>query len=548
MVMENSITRKSTLLRIATWMIVACAVLAPLWLAYEFYNFAQSIPHQKLDLRVVRIIALLGANFIFTAVIVAMALLYFWVRMAGSLPDLQGWHLQRPEAEFTASDAKNGYTLDDYLQQEDRVFQELDDFVAGPWAHQSRLAYCRYHADSICNPEKITERNWNRSYVLEAANAIGGVLLIHGLSDAPYSLRAMGERLHSEGYTVIWLRVPGHGTSPSALANVSWKDWTAAVKVAMCGLRDRLPDGRPLFLGGYSNGGALSVHYALSCIDDRSLPKVDGITLYSPMIGINPMARITRLYHTVALVSRNQKAQWSSIDAEIDPFKYSSWPMNANVQAWSLTQAVEGKLAALAKSRRVDEMPPVLAMQSVVDSTVVVPKLITVLFDRLSSELSELVLFDINRVGWLGNLFNRSFEKSIIPKLKRTDLPYRLTVLKNAGPDSSQVVVQSRDGETWNEQPTGMSWPDGIMSLSHIAIPIPPEDRIYGTRVATANSGLSLGTLSMRAEPSALLMSNSLFVRCRHNPFYKFMEDRVIAWLASAVKDLQEQDDSGSAG
>jgi esterase/lipase len=348
-------------------------------------------------------------------------------------------------------------------------------------------------------------------------------------------LRALGERLHAEGYTVVWLRLPGHGTSPSALAHVSWRDWTAAVNVAVCGLRDLLPKGTPLVLGGYSNGGALSVFYALSSIDNTALPNANAIVLFSPMLGINPMARITRLYHMVAMVSGNEKAQWSSVNAEIDPYKYSSWPLNGNVQAWAMTQAVERKLAALEKSGRMNEMPPVLAMQSVVDSTVVVPKLITVLFDRLESESDELFLFDINRVDWLGNLLHRSFEQTVVPTLKRTDPPYRLTVLKNAQVDSPQVVVQTRKGGSWSEQAVDMSWPDGVVSLSHIAVPFPPEDPIYGSIDATADNGLSLGSLSMRAEPSALLIPSSLFVRCRHNPFYAFMEDRTIRWLSQTI-------------
>ena len=119
------------------------------------------------------------------------------------------------------------------------------------------------------------------------------MLLVHGLSDSPYSLRRLGERLHSEGYTVIWLRVPGHGTTPHALAEVCWDDWTEAVKIAVRGLRSKLPDNLPLFLAGYSNGGALSVHYTLSALDDETLPKVAAIVLISPMIGINPLAKIT---------------------------------------------------------------------------------------------------------------------------------------------------------------------------------------------------------------------------------------------------------------
>ena len=533
--MHTTVNQRSKLVRVAIWLLIICAVLAAGGLFFEWQLVSRAMPDRVGDWQLFRLIGLFLTNLVFTAVLAAIALLYFWVRFAKSLPDLQGWHIQRPDSEFCAADATSQYTLENYLEQEAKVFKELDVLIAGPWKNQQSGAYNRYEADSVSNPETITDRNWNRSYVLQANNPIGGVLLVHGLSDSPYSLRALGMRLHTEGYTVVWLRVPGHGTCPSALANVSWQDWAAAVKIAMCGLRDLLPHGSPLFLGGYSSGGALSVHYALSSIEDASLPKVTGIALFSPMIGINPLARITRLYHTVALVSRNRKAQWSNISAEVDPYKYNSWPMNASVQAWSVTQVVERKLTALTKTGKMIEMPPILAMQSVVDSTVAVPKLITVLFDRWPSELSELFLFDINRADWIGNLFNLSFEKEIIPKLKRTDLSYRLSILSNKETGSQQVQLQTRDGESWVEQATKMSWPNGVVSLSHIAVPIPPEDSIYGTSEATAESGLSLGSVSLRAEPNSLMVPSSLFVRCRHNPFYKFMEDRVLSWYAQAT-------------
>ena len=47
-------------------------------------------------------------------------------------------------------------------------------------------------------------------------------------------------------------------------------------------------------LAGYSNGGALSVHYATSALDDKSLPAVNAVVLFSPMIGISPLARVSR--------------------------------------------------------------------------------------------------------------------------------------------------------------------------------------------------------------------------------------------------------------
>lgn len=535
--MTNTLTRGARLIRWGLWLLVACAAWAAFSLVAEFYRFTQSMPDQGWNLQVARLIGLIFLNLAFTAVLAVLAILTLWVRLASSLPDLQGWHLQFPPSEFCEADAVSGYTLDHYLEQEQRVFDELNAMICGPWANQIVGAFSRFSADSVSNPETISDRNWNRTFVLKSEKPIGGVLLLHGLSDSPYSVRAIGQRLHAEGYTVIWLRIPGHGTCPAALANVSSEDWIAAVKVAMCGLRDLLPEGTPIVLGGYSNGGALSVLYTLSAIDDPKLPKPKALLLFAPMIGISALASITWLYHMVALVSRNQKAQWSGIAAEIDPFRYSSWPMNANVQAWLVTQSIERQLSKLQRAGRMNEMPPVLAMQSVVDSTIIVPKLISSLFERLTSASSELFLVDINRVDKLVNLFNRSFEHAIFPKLQRTDLPFTLRALRNVNPESQQIVLQTRSGQSLQETVTNMSWPNGVVSLSHLAVPIPPEDPIYGTQEATAASGLPLGTLTMRTEPSALLIANSLFFRCRNNPFYHFMEDHAVRWLSRQVLD-----------
>ncbi len=528
-----TVQQRSRWLRIALWLAVILGVLAVLGLVFEWINFTRGMHDRRWNARVIRLVLLGVANLVFTAFLASIVVVYLWARMARSLPDLQGWHIQKPKSEFSSADRSEAYSFDDYRAQEERVFGELDSLVGGPWARQSRGAYSRFNPQSVCNPETVLDRNWNRTHIMEAESPIGGALLLHGLSDSPYSLRALGKRLNAEGYTVIWLRVPGHGTNPRALADVSWADWTAAVQVAMRGLRAKVPSGTPLILAGYSNGGALSLHYALSSLKQDTLPKVDGIVLFSPMIGISPLARVTQLYHSVGMVSRIEKTKWSSIFAEIDPFKYSSWPMNANVQAWSLTQIVEKQLAAIEKEGRIKELPPMLAMQSVVDSTVVVPKLITVLFDRLESQQSELFLFDVNRVDSLSNLLNLSFERSVLPKLQRTDRPFRLTVMGNAKPNSPQLSLRIRDNGTWTEEPVELSWPRGVVSLSHVAVPFAPDDPVYGDDVQ--EGVISLGKLSMRAEPKALMIPSSLFVRCRQNPFYWFMEDRVINWLSHSI-------------
>jgi len=261
------------------------------------------------------------------------------------------------------------------------------------------------------------------------------------------------------------------------------------------------------------------------------------VVLFSPMIGISSLAGVSHFYHAVSRISGDEKAQWSAVCAEVDPYKYSSWPMNASVQAWMLTQEVEKRLASLASAGRMGQMPPILAMQSAIDSTVVVSRLITVLFDRLApGGPSELVLFDVNRVAWLGNLVNLSFDQEIRPRLHQTDLPFKLTLVVNADTNSLTVKAQTRAGGSLTERSLAGTWPKDMFSLSHIAVPISPEDPVYGTAEATARTGLPLGSLSARGEHGALLVSDSLFVRARHNPFYPFMENHVVKWLAENTK------------
>ncbi len=529
--MPSSLKQRSLLLRALIWLVLVTAGITLGALVFEALQLASTQPDMLMSERVLRIITLLVVNLVLTMLIATACAFYFWLRISQSLPDLKGWHLQSPASEFNAKDASSEYTLDDYLTQERRVFEELERLITNHWGTDHAGDYNRFKRDSICDPASVLDHNWNRSRILECQNPIGGVLLIHGLSDSPYSLRKLGERLHSEGYTVIWLRVPGHGTTPHALTEISWDDWTAAVRIAVKGLRSRVPASLPIFLAGYSNGGALSVHYTLSAMEDESLPPVAGVALLSPMLGINPMAKMTHLSHFVGMISRNEKTKWSHIYAEIDPFKYSSWPMNANAQAWSMTQAVEKKLVNLQQAGRIHEMPPMLAMQSVVDSTVSVPRLITALFGRLQSEKSELFLFDINRLDKLSNLVNFSFEKGIMPTLEQSDLPCRLSILHNRHDAAEKMSITTRLHGQIDEKHVPNIWPPGFVSLSHVAIPIAPDDPVYGDRSNCER--LSLGCISVRAEPSALMIPSTLFTRSRHNPFYGLMEDHILNWLGS---------------
>ena len=121
----------------------------------------------------------------------------------------------------------------------------------------------RYFAGSPIYPGKFAQ-DWNRSYVMEPAGApAGAVVLLHGLTDSPYSLRHIAQRYREDGYVAVAIRLPGHGTVPGGLAAVEWEQWTAATRLAVREARRLAGPSVPLHVIGFSNGGALAMKYAL---------------------------------------------------------------------------------------------------------------------------------------------------------------------------------------------------------------------------------------------------------------------------------------------
>ena len=138
------------------------------------------------------------------------------------------------------------------------------------------------------------EVNWNRTFELDSAQPRAVFLMLHGLSDSPYSMRGLAQDLHVRGASVVGLRLPGHGTAPAALAAVDWRDFTAAVRVMMRSMHRDLAPGVPLFMVGYSNGAALAVEYTLQALEREDLPLPAGLILLSPALAVSPTAGLAK--------------------------------------------------------------------------------------------------------------------------------------------------------------------------------------------------------------------------------------------------------------
>ena len=81
----------------------------------------------------------------------------------------------------------------------------------------------------------------------------------------------------------------------------------------------------------------------------------------------------------------------------------------------------------------------------------------------------------------------------------------------------------------------GLSYPIDVFSLSHVAIPFPPSDSLYGSEPDPAEDfGIHLGTLAPRGERGALILSLDSLLRMSSNPFYPYLAQRVEEGIAPA--------------
>ena len=450
---------------------------------------------------------------------------------ARGLPDLKPWH-RADLGDVRAGELPDTATLADYLGREEAVFRALKERVQNAVSAEDRTAGNRYFAGGPLDPTRFPD-DGNRTFESVPETIRGGALLIHGLTDAPYSMKPVAETLRRLGYYTLAPRMPGHGTAPSGLAAADWRDWMSVVRLTARHVRSKTGDGKPFVLVGYSNGGALAVKYAQDVLEGSGLPRPDRIVLLSPMIGVTPFAGFSRVASLLHRIPFFEKNAWLDVLPEYNPYKYSSFPANAALQTWRLTKALNAQTERLAADGRLKDLAPVLTFQSLVDATVSTDAIVYRLYDRLPANGSELVLFDINRVGHLAPFLERPEQKLLLDLKSRTDLRYCLTVISNARLDTRDVAARSAGpGPVKVEaRPLGLAWPPDVFSLSHVAIPFPESDDLYGRLPDPPPTfGIRLGRVGPRGERSVLTVPFDQWMRLSWNPFFPYLEERVAAW------------------
>ncbi len=445
---------------------------------------------------------------------------------------LHPWHDRPLAGEFSVDQAARADTFQDYLALEELLFRELADTIRKNGARGPENQLLRYAADRPAPPADTPD--YNRSFELPVARPRGAILLLHGMSDSPYSLRAIGTTLNRHGYRVVGLRLPGHGTIPAALKETTWPDMTATVAMAADYLAT---SGQPYSIIGFSTGATLALEYTLNCLEEGKNPPPASLVLVSPAVAIHPTAAFAGMVDSIARLPGLARLAWLSLNPEVDPYKYSSFAVNAASHVYRLTRSVAGRIKTLAAGRgniKLQNFPKILVFSSAVDDTVDATGITRQLLNRLPTSGNELVLFDRNRFAGLSPFLHESPELLAGTLPADQPLPFALSLISNRSKESMAVSLLHRPaGSLATLEPIdlGLSWPAGVFSLSHLAITIPPDDPFYGPGSHGGDAPFP-GTMLLQGENSLLAIPFHWLFRLRYNPFYPYFEARTLDWVS----------------
>jgi len=223
-----------------------------------------------------------------------------------------------------------------------------------------------------------------------------GVLLCHGFTGSPQSLRPWGEYLAGADLTVACPRLPGHGTRWQELNLTGWQDWYAEIAHTFDDLAGRCDQ---VFVMGLSMGGTLSLRLA-----ERRPDEVAGLVLVNP--SVMSLNKALTLLPVLKWAVPSLKGVGNDIKKEgITELAYDRTPLRAAhslAQLWKHVRADLGEVVA-----------PLLVYRSIDDHVVEPVNTETVLAGVSSSYKEERLLRHSYHVATLDNDAEEIFEGSL---------------------------------------------------------------------------------------------------------------------------------------
>jgi carboxylesterase len=222
-----------------------------------------------------------------------------------------------------------------------------------------------------------------------------GVLLVHGFTGSPASMKPWGRHLAEQGYAVEVPVLPGHGTRWQDLNQVAWTDWYAEAEAAFDRLRETCD---AVVVGALSMGGSVVLRLA----EERG-DQVAGIVLVNPFLSTDrkELVALPVLKHLVpglkGVVNDIKKPGQDEVG-------YPKLPLKGLAQVLAMWKVVVPDLGRVTQ--------PLLYFRSTVDHVIDPSSSPTVLDHVSSTDVEERMLENSYHVATLDHDAPRIFEES----------------------------------------------------------------------------------------------------------------------------------------
>lgn len=226
---------------------------------------------------------------------------------------------------------------------------------------EQSLAFLQKHSMSHRSAADIV---LNLPFELKARKDVpyrGKFLLLHGLNDSPYVWSDIAPELANRGFDVRAPLFEGHGSTPKAMLDVSFRDW---LQTARSHLQLWDDSDTPVYVGGFSMGAVIATILAVEN-DESTENKLAGLFLISPAFH----SRLNHYLRWSGLYAKFKPWIFGGMIHEDNPVKYNSIPVNSGWQFFKTTQYLKSKLRG-----KVLDIPVLMvnsANDSVVDTEIV---------------------------------------------------------------------------------------------------------------------------------------------------------------------------------
>lgn len=224
-------------------------------------------------------------------------------------------------------------------------------------------------------------------------------LLIHGFTGAPTEMRWLGEYLNKKGYTVLGVRLAGHGTTIEDMVRTRWQDWVASVEDAWHLLKDNVDD---IFIIGLSMGGVLGL------INSAKFPVKGAVVMSTPF---EIPARVVKTFRWwIPFIStfypykkKEIRSGWFKPEAREGHISYAHNPTRSSLELLKMLEAARKAMPQITA--------PVLVIHSR-DDEYVLPYNADLIYAQLEKAPKELLYIEkaghvVTRDGDIDRLFDK---------------------------------------------------------------------------------------------------------------------------------------------